>query len=206
MVRLFPHGGAVMLTPSFLLTQPQKTYELLVWFQAKAATATTGSWKLVLPYDCRQYFLDLAIQKRAEGEDMNICKFRFLSHQILDKLLHEEFMEGFPYCGESDAPDEAECSIIYADQSIKPDDEIALVSWYAGWTMLHLNLFRKFIVVGTAPYKNTLHTRERKKITVGSGADRSEETHSGASVPAKDDAQGSNASKSASAKWKRNAF
>jgi chromo domain-containing protein 1 len=31
-VRLFPHGCAFLLTPSFLVAEPQKAYELLNWF------------------------------------------------------------------------------------------------------------------------------------------------------------------------------
>jgi chromo domain-containing protein 1 len=167
LLRLFPHGGAVFLTPSFLMEEPQKTYELLKWFQSKVSKASHTSWKLVTCYDARQYLLDLAIRKASERESLlsslslsvgdkesiaaskglshKECEYRFLSYGVVQNLRWYE-----------DVSDENDCPIIYADESVRQDDEENLVTWFAGWTMLKLTLFRRFTVVGTTPRRSNL--------------------------------------------------
>jgi UBA-like domain/Mago binding len=191
MVRLFPHGGAVFLTPSFLITQPERTYELLIWFQRKLSKSTPGTWKLVVPNECRQYLLDLAVEKASARDKLYTsslpeqswddvdavaasqclssqeCKAMFQNYVILDQLLKKESMAGFPDYLEEDFPDDFESPVIYADESINQNDEKALVAWFAGWTMLHLNMFRKFIVVGTTPSKRRGNAPTTKSTAVG---------------------------------------
>ena len=191
MIRLFPHGGAVFLTPSFLITQPERTYDLLIWFQRRLSKSTPGTWKLVVPNECRQYLLDLAVEKASardklytsslpeqSRDDVDVvaasqslssqeCNAVFQNYAILDQLLKKESMAGFPDYWEEDSPDDFESPIIYADESINQNDEKALVTWFAGWTMLHLNLFRKFIVVGTTPSKRRANAPTAKSTVVG---------------------------------------
>jgi chromo domain-containing protein 1 len=175
LLRLFPHGGAVFLTPSFLIEEPQRTFELLKWFQSKISKASYGSWKLVTCYDVRCYLLNLAIQKASERDNLlsslpfevkdkeaiaagkglshKECDYRFHSYGIVEKLRWNE-----------DVSDQNDCSIIYADESIDQGDEKSLVDWFAGWTMLKLSLFRRFVVVGTT----TPHTDARTVVDVQS--------------------------------------
>ncbi len=191
MIRLFPHGGAVFLTPSFLITQPERTYDLLKWFQRKLSFSTQGTWRLVLPHQCRQYLLDLAVEKASAREKLyknslpehssddldefaasqylsyEECKARFQSYVMLDQLLKNEYMAGFPGYWEEDSPDDFESPVIYADESVNQNDEKALVSWFAGWTMLHLNLFRKFFVIGTTPLKKRANESTAKRTDEG---------------------------------------
>jgi chromo domain-containing protein 1 len=51
-VRLFPHGCAFLLTPSFLVAEPQKAYELLNWFlsgqRAKVCSMFPRVWHILL--------------------------------------------------------------------------------------------------------------------------------------------------------------
>jgi hypothetical protein len=187
-IRLFPHGGAVFLTPSFLTTQPERTYDLLKWFHRRLSSSTPGTWKLVVPNECPQYLLDLAVEKASERDklysdslpkqsqdDMDVvaanqclsnqeCNAMFQSYVILDQLLKNA---GLPDYWEEEYPDDFESPVIYADENIDQNDEKALVSWFAGWTMLHLNLFRKFIVVGTTPLKRRAHAPTTKSTVVG---------------------------------------
>jgi hypothetical protein len=193
MMRLFPHGGAVFLTPSFLITQPERTCDLLKWFQRKLSSSTLGTWRLVLPSGGCHYLLDLAIEMAARRENLysksrteqthddldrvaasqyishQECKARFESYVLLDQMLKNEYMSGIPDYWEEDSPDDAESPIVYADKGIKQDDEKALVAWFAGWTMLHLNLYRKFFVLGTTPLK-----RRANALTVKSSGKGSE--------------------------------
>lgn len=226
-VRLFPHGGAVFLTPSFLITQPERTYEFLIWFQRKLLKSTPGTWKLVVPNECCQYLLDLAVEKASardkfytsslpeqSRDDVDAvvasqcsssqeCKAMFQSYVILDQLLKKESMAGFPDYWEEDSPDDFESPVIYADETINQNDEKALVTWFAGWTMLHLNMFRKFIVVGTTPSKRR-ENAPTAKITVAGVEPEKEPV---AAVVQKPPAPQTTGPPAAAAKrWNRNAF
>jgi hypothetical protein len=72
--RLFPHGGIIFLTPSFLAAEPGRTYEILYWFfgrlpgMGKFETATTGTWKLATCWNFLGYMHDLAIAKSEERD------------------------------------------------------------------------------------------------------------------------------------------
>jgi hypothetical protein len=191
MIRLFPHGGAVFLTPSFLTTQPERTCDLLKWFQRKLSTSTPGTWRLVLPNESRQYLLDLAIEKASARERLyndsllgqnrddvdrvaasqylsyQECRARFQCYVMLDQLLKNEYISGVPGYWEEDSPDDFESPIIYADERVDQNNEKALVTWFAGWTMLHLNLYRKFIVIGTTPLKRRANTSTTKSTSMG---------------------------------------
>lgn len=227
MIRLFPHGGAVFLTPSFLITQPERTHDILKWFQRKLSSSTPGTWKLVVPNECRQYLLDLAVEKASARDKLYTnslpeqsrddvdevaasqslsnqeCNATFQSYVILDQLLKKEFMAGFPDYWEEDSPDDLESPIIYADESIDQNDEKSLVSWFAGWTMLHLNQFRKFIVVGTTPSKRRANTPVAKSIGVGIAIEKGP-IATVVQKPSTPQAAGPPAA--AAKKWNRNAF
>ncbi|EPE27092.1 Chromo [Glarea lozoyensis ATCC 20868] len=72
--RLFPHGGVIFLTPSFLAAEPERTYEVLCWFFGKTAghgkidKATPGTWKIALCWDFIGYMHGLAIAKSEERD------------------------------------------------------------------------------------------------------------------------------------------
>lgn len=66
--RLFPHGCAFFLTPSFIIAESDISYDILNWFlNKKFVVATPGTWKLVCCHDFTNYLLDLAYSKAKEG-------------------------------------------------------------------------------------------------------------------------------------------
>ena len=169
--RLLPHGHAFFLTPSFLISEPDKAYSLIRWFKGKFAKSTPGTWKLVCAHNIREYLLDIAIEKSAERDEIEaelqgqarkdaimeekglgyaICALRFQMHELVVEMLSQPITEGYSDY-DSDMLDESTSPIIYADEFVDANDEQALVTWFAGWAMCKLNQFRKFTVVGTAP-------------------------------------------------------
>ena len=197
--RLLPHGHAFFLTPSFLIAEPERAYQLLIWFQGKHANTTPGTWKLVCAYNIRQYLLDLAIEKSAEKDEVEAeyqgqarkdsimeerglgyttCLLRFQMHDAVVKMLSQSRSE---FCWDNDSSDIADefmSPIIYADKFIEVDDEQALVTWFASWAMCKLDLFRKFTVVGTAP-KSEKKAVRRKQVTLRAQPPRLGETVKG---------------------------
>lgn len=174
--RLFPQGCAMLLTPSFLVAEPKRAYDLAKTFKIKNEAAMPGTWKLVCAANICNYLLDLAISKVDEKDALEIanrdvpakdailndaglsfthCETRIKLHTFFAHLGAKGLiasptdsgsidMEHFLHGGK-------ESHIIQADTFVDPDDEPALIEWFAAWTMRNLDVHRKFIVVGTGP-------------------------------------------------------
>jgi hypothetical protein len=176
--QLFPLGCAFLLTPSFLVAEPQMAYELLRWFlsqpKPKYTNTTPRTWKVVCCYRLADYLLEVANSKvveketfelknhnkpakdamlRANGLSWDTCELRFKIHALLVRLDNQGLLEpsldseGFSF--DSGSESETELPIIYASRHIDPDDEPALIGWFAHWSLRELNRFKKFVVVGT---------------------------------------------------------
>jgi hypothetical protein len=177
-IRLFPHGCAFLLTPSFLVAEPHNAYQILNWFilgggKPKYLSSTPRTWKLVCCYNFADYILELANSKAAEkdafelkyqndpakdaklynaGLSFNECNLRYKLHKLLVDFESRRSLESISEfdsdCDESDYP------FIHANKHIDPDDEKGLVDWYAAWTMRNLDMYMKFIVVGSSEPKH----------------------------------------------------
>lgn len=152
--RIFPGGRAILVTPSFLLTQPRRAYELLKWYTTKVLGRQSRFTKLVLASDAEQYVRDIASQRALqsaetsgvvpifEGKLDENCAVWF---KLLEKLGHLV----------SEATDEAglmdEClsPVIFAPESIVSNDEQSLVDWFAWWSLTVAEEYRRFVVIGT---------------------------------------------------------
>lgn len=186
-VRLFPHGCAFLLTPSFLLAEPHNAYQILKWFitgtggkPAKYLVSTPRTWKLVCCHGFSDYVLDLAISKADERDALESkhkddpakdailddaglswaeCNNRFRVHALLVEFEMKRSLESY----DSDS-DNADYPFIHASKHIDPDDEKGLIDWYAGWTMRNLDMYKKFIVVGSSEmkYKGYFNARLRR--------------------------------------------
>jgi len=172
--RLFPHGCAFLLTPSFLVSEPGYFLHLLDWFlmreKGKFYNSIKGTWKIVCCHGLSQYLLDLANSKASENKDFEFenrdkpnkdalleekgldwtrCKLRYKLHKLLVDLESRLVLDSSSDEFDSDIGDDIESPIVPAPRSIDPDDEQALVSWFAGWSMQKLDTIKKFVVVGT---------------------------------------------------------
>ncbi len=186
-VRLFPHGCAFLLTPSFLLAEPHNVYQILKWFitgtggkPAKYLVSTPRTWKLVCCHGFSDYVLDLAISKADERDALESkhkddpakdailddaglswaeCNNRFRVHTLLVEFDMKRSLESY----DSDS-ENADYPFIHASKHIDLDDEKGLIDWYAGWTMRNLDMYKKFIVVGSSEmkYKGNFNARFRR--------------------------------------------
>ncbi|KAH9206905.1 hypothetical protein DL95DRAFT_65371 [Leptodontidium sp. 2 PMI_412] len=190
--RLFPHGCAFLLTPSFLIAEPELSYTILNWFlispKSKFATAVPGTWKLVCCHNFTNYLFDLANSKVKEKEDF---EREHKDSPAKDSMLHQKKLS-FSHCetryklhkalvnwqlknsvdldsdSESDHNDDTEHPLVQAPKWIDSDDEEGLINWFAGWSMMKLDTYRKFVVVGTNSRNATLATRI-KEVAVPKG-------------------------------------
>ncbi|KAH8657129.1 hypothetical protein BGZ60DRAFT_140544 [Tricladium varicosporioides] len=183
--RLFPHGSVFLLTPSFVVAEPEKALLILNWFFGKELTngklqsATPGTWKLVCCYNFSDYLLNLANSKAYERQKFNEankdkdskdaeatqkglgferCSLRYSLHAFFTKVERRWRQVDAINDGVdfySSIYDENESPIIYADRCIDCDNEKALVEWFAGWSLYRLNKFRRLVAIGTGSHSQS---------------------------------------------------
>lgn len=163
--RIFPMGKAILVTPSFLVCEPQKTLQLFEWFFGNQTMYSSN--KLVTAYNVVDFLRDLSKE----------------ANQLQARLKEQRWM----YMNELDAADERnalglsdqdliargkawalaedwlsvnmerkgvfsdENHVIFADRCIDPNDEQSLVNWFGWWSLVKVDQYRKFYVIGSGP-------------------------------------------------------
>lgn len=156
----------LLLTPSFLCSEPKRAYELLQWFHDVWAARLSPTCRLVSAHNLYEHLEDLALQKSREREDVlaqyrhnvaqaeitaNVkalsqddCTYRFKALSLALELHHLRVQQAGPSNINEDLS-----PLQYADPSIDPNDEQSLVNWFGWWSSLRLDQFRGFHVVGS---------------------------------------------------------
>ncbi|KAK1772906.1 chromo domain-containing protein 1 [Phialemonium atrogriseum] len=161
---LFPHRSAILVTPSFLTSEPQRSFELLDWVLSN----WTGDQqvKLLSGWDLRGYLAELAHEKsqardvilqqplgiaqkeinaNLKGLSQVDCEDRFKALLVATELHNLRVAPS-----DSFALSEEASILSYADPSIDPNDEQSLVNWFGWWSSLRMDQFRGFHVVGSS--------------------------------------------------------
>ncbi|KAK3321465.1 hypothetical protein B0T19DRAFT_360909 [Cercophora scortea] len=164
--RIFPYRTAIFVTPSFLVSEPQRAYEFFDWFLSK--WAKKFNYRLVTACNIHAYLLDLAIEK-SEARDVlwrtagktpieiqisaNLCGLsladcnqRYSTATLATELHNLRITKSGAHGTEEDNN-----SLVYADPAIDPNDEQSLVNWFGWWSTLRFDQFRKFHVIGSSP-------------------------------------------------------
>jgi hypothetical protein len=153
LVELFPVGTAVLLTPSFLRSEPKRVYEVLGWLDDKLKKVTKDSYHMVLPHGCVEYLLD--IYKKAahakptatdEGATEHRHPYEMLNYETVENLTQRS---GFSSPARGLSRDNRGYPISFADE-IDLEDEAGLIGFFGTWSMLHLTMHRQFIIIGTS--------------------------------------------------------
>lgn len=169
--RIFTHGTAILVTPSFMLSQPQETYKLFKWFFANKVRVSCN--KLITGHNIRDYLYTLAMEKSHQYRLFEDTRWRRISsldvatEKNASALTNDDvaasqrtWLEVHRWLGqqfEPDVPFSEENHVIYADPAIDPNDEQSLVNWFGWWTSVHSDTYSNFYVVGSdASFKNTV--------------------------------------------------
>ena len=179
--RLLPHGHCILLTPSFLVAEPERALQFVRWFRRKAKNAPAYLHKIVLCYKGREYLHDIGEEKLDERDDHNLRnrdnpgreaeeaalglswktnEARFLLHAEIRDILMESATDHFPYVYQDDYIDENRSMVLWAPSCFPQDDEKSLISWFAGWAIMRMDRYRKFTVIGT---DHTSHLKAVRK-------------------------------------------
>lgn len=183
--RLFPVGSVVLVTPSFIVSEPQAAYKLFKWFFE--VRAKHGNNKLVVAYNITEYLSALSREKIALRSRLE--NSLWLQHNkgpvevAMDKTkgaLTDQDLEArqktWLYMDwwlsqqvQSEVPFSELNPAIFADRSIDPHDEQSLVNWFGWWSMEHSHEYRKFYVLGSSSKTesgliHTLTSRTSRKV------------------------------------------
>ncbi|OAA55915.1 chromo domain containing protein [Niveomyces insectorum RCEF 264] len=166
---LFPDGLAFLLTPSFLITEPQRTYDLLAWFRKIRLSSSGTRLALVAAWNLGDYLrgiLEEKLQYRADtkadprlttkierkrvagqkGARQGQCELRYKVWLLFNDLCDGSGngpISPSPY--ENGSPN----SIVFVDEAVDANDEQSLVNWFGLWSTMHMDQYRSFYVVGS---------------------------------------------------------
>ena len=156
LTRLFPHGGALLLTDSLILNRPHEVVRILAWFDTNILfNKPAGTWKLCLRPRFRSWILDI-IQHKLLEEGKVYVEIYALIYKILPMELMDED-DDFETPKE-EAPIAYASSISGFDLNVglgpksSDTEDIAsndarLVDWFAGWTRMKVKGMRRLHVV-----------------------------------------------------------
>lgn len=158
--RLLPSGKVILLTPSFLLTQPYRAAEFLMWYSNNIGRSRhTRTSKIVVAHGVCDYLRGIAEQKwmaykngtgsktgsKQTGEasvSRDDCNVTETAWTVLQELF-ETSTNGCSWRDEDLSP------IVCAPEGLAPSDEQSLVNWFGWWSIMNLDAYRCFIVLGT---------------------------------------------------------
>lgn len=162
LIRLFPDRSAILLTPSFLVSEPLATRRLLDWFLSNRAK-DVGT-RLVAGWDLHEYLSDLAKQKADERQEVKSAQhanseYELQTHGLAYEECNDRFLSSVKAMelhnlrdarsGLYGADEEDNSPLIYAPPYIDPNDEQSLVNWFGWWSLQRADQFRQLWVLGT---------------------------------------------------------
>lgn len=158
--RIFPYGRAILIAPSFAVSQPRELRRALERFKARAmfepiVLVTCANF----PEYLRTLYCDKARERDAEvvfgrggtgglaerpgPESMERIKDRIDAYELAGAIADSR--QVFRLGG---VPEDV-AKTVWADDVMAPDDEQSLVHWFAAWSIMRLTSYREFYVMGT---------------------------------------------------------
>lgn len=155
---IFPSDIAVLVTPSFLVSQPAQAYALVKWFRQRAS----GPDKLVTCAGIDQWLCDLATAKLLPDEDRReaggVSETRLKTSFMLREFVDATGLDG------------VDGSHVSAPDLIDGNDEQSLVNWFGWWSIMNMDRVRKFYVFGSSDsYPRKGFTRRIKWLNYQTG-------------------------------------
>jgi chromo domain-containing protein 1 len=157
MHRLLPTGFIVLLTPSFLLTQPGHALAFMRWFRSTVKPQQFLFKKVAVFHDVVEWLSDVHHQRtqayernahsRGELERWGMKEEDFNARRWLLEALHE--LVDMSSGDSSTAFDEEAVPLVFCPEDIDANDEQSQVNWFIHFSLSNLDRFRRFIVLGT---------------------------------------------------------
>ncbi|PNP37929.1 hypothetical protein TGAMA5MH_10028 [Trichoderma gamsii] len=151
---VFDPGAAYLITPSFLISEPEQAYTFVKWFwnihvkkidmsrpRKLVLCAKVDEWMHNLLYEkllTRRTLPDTASQQelQAAGVSDESFEYRWKTFKVLQQLVFDAAYERTNF-------------IVEAPDSIDGNDEQSLVNWFGHWSTLNIDQFRRYAVIGS---------------------------------------------------------
>ncbi|KAK2800772.1 hypothetical protein FQN51_005912 [Onygenales sp. PD_10] len=167
--RLFPHGGLILMTEDLILNKPQTALKCLEWFGSYIHRKFPGTWKMFFRPNIQFWLLDLCTSWRDDTlwkmyhmikslipkyPDGHYNTYRRAdSPDTLDGLTDDEGQH-HPFISPRDIPDygsrqENDEPLIPKGLTQKERDTDHLVEYFAGYGLVNVEKFRRFVVITT---------------------------------------------------------
>ncbi|KAF9761160.1 hypothetical protein IL306_003938 [Fusarium sp. DS 682] len=139
---------AVLITPSFVVSQPQQAWSSFKWAY-KYWQLRRDQFRLVVCSDFEIWLYELAAEVQ---EDWEIHSRRTRVRKE-DRETARKEIEALYKCAQivqqiTASSDEA---LVFAPDTIDGNDEQSLVNWFGWWSILNLDQYRSFTVLGSSP-------------------------------------------------------
>ncbi|CVK98495.1 uncharacterized protein FMAN_12467 [Fusarium mangiferae] len=142
---------AVLVTPSFVISQPQQAWAFFKWAY-KYWQQHRGAFTLIVCADFENWIHEVAVMVKEDWET------RLGSTRVReeDKATAEKEIDALFKClqhvrGLVGPLDDDQSIVVFAPDSIDGNDEQSLVNWFGWWSILNLDQYRHFTVLGSSP-------------------------------------------------------
>nr|RBQ84413.1 hypothetical protein FVER53263_11335 [Fusarium verticillioides] len=141
---------AVLVTPSFVISQPQQAWAFFKWAY-KYWQQHRGAFTLIVCADFENWVHEVAVMVKEDWETHR----ESTRVREEDKATAEKEIDALFKCsqhvGEVAGPsDDDQSVVVFAPDSIDGNDEQSLVNWFGWWSILNLDQYRHFTVVGSS--------------------------------------------------------
>ncbi|RGP66463.1 hypothetical protein FLONG3_8900 [Fusarium longipes] len=149
-VSLQPLGGqkraALLVTPSFVVSQPQQVWNFFKWFW-KAWSDARSHFSVVLCAGFDSWLLEVAAKKetswlRAPAQETQKARVTkeleclYKTRECVRKI--------------QDMSNEEQAGLILGPEFVDSNDEQSLVNWFGWWSIMNLDRHRRFTVIGSS--------------------------------------------------------
>ncbi|KAM5382824.1 hypothetical protein ACJZ2D_002215 [Fusarium nematophilum] len=132
--------SAILVTPSFAVSQPRQLWSLFKWIR-NSWDSDRMATRLVICAGFDKWLLDLAADKSTRPSN----------RMRLDKEGIEALYKAWHRTRELiDRSTEENTAFIFAPESIDANDEQSLVNWFGWWSIMNMDQFRRFNVLGSS--------------------------------------------------------
>ncbi|RGP64653.1 hypothetical protein FSPOR_7798 [Fusarium sporotrichioides] len=140
--------AALLVTPSFVVSQPQQIWNFFKWFY-KAWSNARSHFSLVVCAGFDSWILEIATEKE---NAWSCLPTRARDEQKARVTKEIEALYKSKECVRKlqDMSSEEQLGVISGPELIDSNDEQSLVNWFGWWSVVNLDRYRRFTVIGSS--------------------------------------------------------
>lgn len=162
--RVFRPSIAFLLTPSFFVSEPINAYSFIKFFYrhyVESSNNSSAPGKLVLCARVDEWMHDLNLEKAVlRDEQSHTASKRELDENGLSDTAMDCRQKTLKRLRQlMEISNNGTSKIVFAPESIDGNDEQSLVNWFGYWSILHMDQFRRYVIVGSERQRKIRRSR-----------------------------------------------